>query len=382
MRYFLPILGLLLLIAGLAGVKFAQISSLIEFGKAMAASGPPPETVATDKARELVWEGKLSAVGSVVAEHGVSVSNDQPGVVTRIHFDSGDTVKKGQILVELDTSVERAQLASAQARLALANQNVGRTRSLASSKTVTLAKVDADEAQYKTSQTEVSQLQAQIDRKVVRAAFTGRLGIRQVNLGQYLSPGTTLTTLEALSSVFVDFALPQQSLHDLKNGMPVHISVSGTEATTAEGVIAAIDPSIDPSTRSIKVRASFPNPGEKLRPGMFVDVAVGLPQQGSIVAIPATSVVHASYGDSVFVIETPQGDEAKNLPAGAPVKIARQHFVRLGESRGDFVAVLDGVKAGQEVVSAGAFKLRNNAHVIVNNAVQPKASVNPTPENR
>jgi len=245
-----------------------------------------------------------------------------------------------------------------------------------------LAKVDADEAQLKTSETEVSQLQAQIDRKVVRAAFTGRLGIRQVNLGQYLSPGTTLTTLEALSSVFVDFTLPQQALHDLKPGMPVHIGVSGTEGLTAEGSIAAIDPSIDATTRSIKVRASFPNPGEKLRPGMFVDVAVMLPERGSIVAIPSTSVVHASYGDSVFVIEDPQGDETKNLPAGAPIKIARQHFVRLGETRGDFVAVLDGVKTGQEVVTAGAFKLRNNAHVLINNSVRPKASVNPTPQNR
>lgn len=382
MRYFLPILGLLVIIAGLAGIKFKQISSLMAFGKAAAASGPPPESVATSGARDLVWEGKLSAVGSVVAEHGVSLSNDAPGVVTRIRFDSGDTVKKGQVLVELDTSVERAQLAAATARLSLAKQNVNRTRTLASSKTVTEARVDADEAQLKTSETDVSALQAQIERKIVRAAFSGRLGIRQVNLGQYLSPGTTLTTLEALDSVFVDFTLPQQALHDLKQGMPVHIGVSGSEGLTAEGTIAAIDPSVDPTTRSIKVRASFPNPGEKLRPGMFVDVGVILPEQASIVAIPATAVVHASYGDSVFVIETPQGDEAKNLPAGAPVKIARQHFVRLGESRGDFVAVLDGIKVGQEVVTAGAFKLRNNAHVVVNNSVQPKAEVSPTPVNR
>ncbi|MDB4991180.1 MAG: putative Co/Zn/Cd efflux system rane fusion protein [Myxococcaceae bacterium] len=382
MRYFLPILGLLALIAGLAGVKFAQISSLIAFGKAAAASGPPPETVATAQARDLVWAGKLSAVGSVVAEHGVAVSNDSPGVVTKIRFDSGDTVKKGQVLVELDTSVERAQLASAQVRLALANQNVVRTRALASSKTVTAARVDADEAQLKTGETEVSALQAQIDRKVVRAAFSGRLGIRQVNLGQYLSPGTTLTTLESLDSVFVDFTLPQQALSDLKNGMPVHITVSGVQTLSAEGTVAAVDPSVDPTTRTIRVRASFPNPGEKLRPGMFVDVGVVLPERGSIVAIPQTAVVHASYGDSVFVLEAPKGDEAKNLSAGAPIKMARQHFVRLGESRGDFVAVLDGIKVGQEVVTAGAFKLRNNAHVIVNNAVQPKAEVNPTPENR
>jgi membrane fusion protein (multidrug efflux system) len=381
MRYFLPILGLVIIVLALGGIKFAQISSLIEFGTAMAAAGPPADTVATDKARELTWEGKLSAVGSVVAEHGVAVSNDSPGVVTKIRFDSGDTVKKGQVLVELDTSVERAQLASAQARLSLANQNATRTRTLASSQTVTAAKVDADEAQLKGAQTEVTALQAQIDRKVVRAAFTGRLGIRQVNLGQYLSPGTQLTTLEALDSVFVDFTLPQQALHDLKQGMPVHAEVSGA-TVKADGVIAAIDPSVDPATRTIRVRASVPNPGEQLRPGMFVDVGVMLPQRGSIVAVPATAIVHASYGDSLFVIDVPKGDETKGLPEGGNVKIARQHFVRIGEARGDFVAIVDGIQVGQEVVTAGAFKLRNNARVTINNAVKPKAEVNPTPENR
>lgn len=384
MRYFLPILGLLIIIGGLGGIKFAQISSLIAFGKAAEAAGPPPEAVGAASAQELSWEGQLSAVGSVVAERGVSVSNDSPGVVKAIKFDSGDEVKKGQVLVELDTGVERAQLASAAARRDLALQTANRTRKLAESQTVTQAKVDTDEAQLKTAETELSALSAQIDRKVVRAAFTGRLGIRQVNLGQYLPPGTSLTTLEALDSVFVDFSLPQQALHDLKVGLPVRVTVDGNlaagESFQADGTIAALDPSIDPGTRTIKVRASVPNPGQKLRPGMFVNAGVVLPKRASVVAVPQTAVVHASYGDSVFVIEAPKAED--KVPPGTPTKIARQQFVRVGESRGDFVAIVDGIKLGQQVVTQGAFKLHNGARVLISTSVPQNPKVNPTPENQ
>jgi membrane fusion protein, multidrug efflux system len=384
MRYFLPILGLLIVIGGLGGIKFAQISSLIAFGKAAEAAGPPPEAVGAALTQELSWEGQLSAVGSVVAERGVSVSNDSPGVVKAIKFDSGDEVKKGQVLVELDTGVERAQLASAQARRDLAMQTAERTRKLAASQTVTQAKVDTDEAQLKTAETELSALSAQIDRKVVRAAFTGRLGIRQVNLGQYLAPGSTLTTLEALDSVFVDFTLPQQSLHDLTVGLPVRVTVNGNVASgqplVANGTIAAVDPSVDATTRSIKVRAAVPNPGQKLRPGMFVDVGVLLPKRANVVAVPQTAVVHASYGDSVFIVEAPKAED--KVPPGTAVKVARQQFVRLGESRGDFIAVVDGVKVGQQVVTQGAFKLHNGARVLVNDKVPLQPKVSPTPENQ
>jgi membrane fusion protein (multidrug efflux system) len=381
MRYLLPILGLLLLVGALGGIKFKQISSLIQYGKAAEAAGPPPEAVGTDKAETLSWEGTLSAVGSVVAERGVTVSNEVPGVVTRIRFESGDTVKTGQVLVEIDASIERAALATALARRELAFSNVQRTRKLAESATITAAKVDQDENQLKTADAEIAQLQAQIDRKTVRAAFSGKLGIREVNLGQYLNPGTELTTLESLDSVFVDFTLPQQTLQDVTIGLPVNLKVSGEQALEASGSVAAVDPSIDNTTRTIRVRASVPNPGQKLRPGMFVDVKVVLPTHGAVIAIPVTAVVHASYGDSVFVVEEPKDPKPSN-PPGVPVKVARQQFVRLGEARGDFVAVLEGVKPGEEVVTAGAFKLRNGSPVIVNNSVKPGAKVVPTPENR
>jgi membrane fusion protein, multidrug efflux system len=266
----------------------------------------------------------------------------------------------------------------------LALQNVQRTRALAQTNTVSQAKVDADESQLKAAESQISGLQAQINRKVVRAAFSGRLGIREVNLGQYLSPGTTLTTLEALDSVFVDFQLPQQMLSSVTPGLAVRISIEGTTGTQAEGTVAAVDPSIDEATRTIRVRARVPNAEQKLRPGMFADVALLLPKRENIVALPLTAVVHAPYGDSVFVVEPPKPDKNGKLPGppGVPVKVARQQFVKLGEARGDFVAVLDGVKSGQEVVTAGAFKLRNNATIVINNNVGQKPQVAPRPENR
>jgi membrane fusion protein (multidrug efflux system) len=383
-RYFLPIALLLALIGGLASVKFKQISSLMKMGAEMTKAGPPPEVVSTAPAEAQVWGGTLSAVGSIAAARGVAISNDAAGVVSRIHFDSGAQVSQGQVLVELDASVERAQLASAQARVELAALTASRSRSLVLSSSLSQAQLDSDEAQLRTATTDAEGLKAQIDRKIVRAPFSGRLGIRMVNLGQYLSPGTTLTVLEAIDSVYVDFTLPQQLLSVVKVGMPVKVTIEGAAGHASDGVIAAIDPEVDSSTRALKVRATIPNKEEKLRPGMFANVSVVLPEQGSIVAIPATAVVHASFGDSVFVVEDKR-DEGGAVVQGAdgkPVRIARQHFVRLGEARGDFVAVKDGVTAAQEVVSAGAFKLRNGSAIRVVPDVKGSPSLDPRPDNR
>jgi len=256
---------------------------------------------------------------------------------------------------------------------------VARTRGLFAGKVVTQQQLEADEAQLKTASAEVETLEAQIARKTVRAAFAGRLGIRTVNLGQYVGPGVTLTTLEALDSVFVDFTLPQQTLGSINVGMPVRITVEGEHGLNADGNVSAIDPSIDATTRTIRVRASVPNGEQKLRPGMFAAVTVVLPKRDSTVGIPAMAVVHATYGDSVFVVEpAPATGEA----APANVKLARQQFVKLGESRGDFVAVLDGVNDGQELVTAGAFKLHNGSKIAVDNSVKLDPQVAPTPPNR
>ncbi len=384
MRYVWVSLGLFTLVAGLAGVKAAQIGSLIKMGETMKKMGPPPEVVSTAVAQVQNWDDTLSAVGSISAAKGVALSNDAPGVVSRINFESGKAVKAGQVLLELDTKVERAQLASLQSRMELAKLNLERTRALNTSGSVAKSQLDSEEAQLKTAIADAQAIEAQISRKIVRAPFTGRLGIRQVNLGQYLNAGSTITVLDSMESVFVDFSMPQQVLLALKVGIPVRMSVQGAENEELTGSITALNPEVDATTRSIKVRASVANTDGKLRPGMFANVKVELPKGDSQVIIPATAVIHASYGDSVFVIQDRKDEKTGAVvkgPDGKPVKEARQQFVRLGEARGDFVGVLDGVKAGDEVVTAGAFKLRNKSGVVINNSVQPPAQLNPRPSN-
>jgi membrane fusion protein (multidrug efflux system) len=383
LRYFIVIAGLLLVVVALVGIKFAQIQTLIGFGKRAAAAGPPPELVSTDLAQSTAWEATLSAVGSVSGKESVVVSNDAPGRVSRLRFESGAKVKRGDILVELDAAPERASLASAIARRDNAELTASRSRRLVETNALPKAQLDADDAQLKSAVADAAALQAQIDRKIVRAPFDGHLGIRAVNLGQYLGPGTTITTLDSDEELLVDFSLPQERLAVVKTGMPVRITVNGASDTLA-GAITAIDPTIDSSSRNIKLRASVENGQTRLRPGMFVTVAVVLPEKPAIVTVPATSIVHAPYGDSVFVIEDkkPGSPGITALPDGRPVKVARQQFVRVGASRGDFVAVAQGVKAGQSVVSAGAFKLRNDAPVVIDNKLKPRAQLEPRPENR
>ena len=371
MRYVVAIGGLVVLIGLLVAIKFTQISGLMKMGKDMQAAGPPPEVVGTAVATEATWEDTVASVGTVSALKGVQVSNDAAGVVTAIRFDSGAIVKQGDILVELDSNVERAQMSALQARRELANTNAGRTRALVASNSIAKSQLDNDEALVKSSASDLSALQAQIARKVVRAPFSGKLGIRQINLGQYLNPGTNITTLESLDGLFVDFNLPQQSLSDVAVGSTIHVSFeddgSGDAGAPIDGTVKAVDPAIDPITRTIKVRAAVPeNVSAKLRSGMFANVELVLPKQRKYTIMPITGVTHASFGDSIYVVEN---------------KKARQAFVKTGPIRGDFIAILDGVKPGDEVVTAGAFKLRNGAGVTINNSVDAGVSLNPHPEN-
>jgi membrane fusion protein (multidrug efflux system) len=378
MRYVIAIGLVLALVVGLVTIKYKQIASLIHMGEEMEKAGPPPETVSSTIAKEETWDGTLTSVGTIAAAKGVAVSTEVPGVVAAIRFDSGATVKQGAVLVELDSRVERAQLASIVARRDLALLNVERTRALVASKSVPAAQLDTDEAQVKAAKADLGALEAQIERKVVRAPFTGRLGLRAVNVGQYLGPGAVIATLESKDSVYVDFSVPQQRASDVKVGTKVTVTLPAAKDVKAgvyEGIVAAVEPSLDASTRTIKLRASVPDKEDKLRPGMFANVSIALAaQRGPVVTVPATAVVHASYGDSVFVVEAKKD--------GAPgAKTARQQIVRVGESRGDFVAIPEGLKAGQEVVVAGAFKLRNGAGVVVNNAIKLEPSLVPQLEN-
>lgn len=389
MRWLIAIVGIVVVIVTLGAIKGAQIGKMIGFGKQMEKDGPPPEAVSTAVADEQAWEGTLTSVGSVASSKGVALAADVPGVVTRIHFESGGTVKQGDILVELDSNVERSQLATALARKQLANTTLGRTRALAEKGAISPAQLDADEASLRTSTTDVETIQAQIAKKTIRAPFAGKLGIRSVNLGQYLQPGTPITVLETEENVKVDFTLPQQRLGEVKVGMPVRITLENAEAAdasappTLDGAIAAVDPTVDATTRTIKLRADVKD-GDKLRPGMFVQVAVILPEKATSVTVPSTAVVHAPYGDSVFVVEEkkPDAPGLRTTPDGKPVKVARQQFVRVGNARGDFVSINDGVKKGEEIVSAGAFKLRNNAPITIEKTNQTQPQLAPRPENR
>jgi membrane fusion protein, multidrug efflux system len=381
--YLLVAAGLLVVIGVLAGIKGAQIGKLIGMGKQFQAMGPPPEAVGSAAAQAETWETTVSAVGSISSLRNVAVSAEVPGTVSKIRFESGQIAKEGQVLVELDADVERAQVASADARRDLANRNVERSRKLAAGNVISKAQLDDIEAQFKTATTDTAALRAQAERKVIRAPFRGRLGIRAVNVGQYLTPGTTVTTLDALGGTFVDFTLPQDELAIVAVGLPVRVSIEGAKESLT-GTISAIDPTVDPATRNVKIRAAIPELPGTPRPGSFVTVDVIKPTKAQVVAVPATAIVHASFGDSVFVIEDkkPGSPGMDKTPDGKTVKIARQQFVRTGAARGDFVAITKGVTPGQQVVSAGAFKLRNNAPVIVDNTVQAKPQLAPHPENR
>jgi len=374
-RTAIPIVSVLALILGLAVVKWLQIDVLMKAGKAAQVAGPPPEVVSSAKAELETWEATLSAVGSVESAKGVTVSNDAPGVVASIHFDSGAHVKKGAVVLELDAGVERAQLAAAKNRRALAQKTVVRTRALYATGAAPASQLDNDESAIGVAEGDVGQLVAQIERKTVRAPFDGRLGIRLVNIGQYLSPGTPITDLQSNEAPVVDFTLPQEHQGEVSTGLAVRMTLANRQQGTMEGKISAIDPAADPISRAFTIRATANDPGAKLRPGMFVNVVVVLPKTRQVVAVPATAIVHAAYGDSVFVIEDKTGQD------GTTTKIVRQQFVRVGESRGDFVALDEGLSAGAVVVVAGAFKLRNGMRVVIDDAVKPNPQLSPRPQN-
>lgn len=379
MRRWFSVLAVLVVVFGLVVVKATQIRLLIGYGKAAEAAGPPPEVVGSAVARRESWEATLTAVGSVETEKGVTLANDAPGVVEKIRFESGDRVKAGAAIVELDASVERAQLASATARRELAATTLARTKKLVETGTLAGAQLDADQAAFDAAQADVAALKAQIEKKTVRAPFAGKLGIRAVNVGQYLPSGTAVTVLETTDAQFVDFTLPQQEVGRVGVGAAVRLTITGIPGTL-DGSIAAIDPTADPVSRAVDVRATVEDPSRKLRPGMFANVSVVLPGKREVISIPQTAIVHAPYGDSVFVIEEKPGPAAGR--DGELVRIARQQFVRTGPARGDFVAIEEGVTEGQLVVSAGAFKLKNGVRVEVDDSVSPEPQVAPKPQNR
>jgi membrane fusion protein (multidrug efflux system) len=385
---------LLLIVLFLAGTKFFQIVTMINVGKKMV---PPPVAVTTSKVQTVEWQPLRPGVGTLTAIRGATLSAEVTGTVREIGFQNGSMVKKGQVIIRLDTSTEQAQLQSAVADEALAKQTLERAENLRKQEVNTVAELESAQARDKQTRAAVVNIQALINKKIIRAPFDGRAGIRAVELGQVVSPGTPIVSLQTVSPIYAEFPLPQQALADVKLGQKVTLRVDVFPGKSWDGTVTTINPEVDPTTRNVRMRATLENPDGLLNPGMFANVEVEAGNARPALIVPATSIIYAPYGDSVFLVEEqkddpaakpdPDGKAAKPPPApksadGKPQLIARQQFVRLGERRGDFVAVLNGLKGDETVVSNGAFKLRNNQTIMINNALAPPAQIVPAPVDR
>jgi len=364
----------------LALAAFVGTVGFLKFRKIQASAAqsssfqPPPEAVTTIIARQEVWQGSLGAIGTVAAVNGVVVSADLPGIVQKILFASGDEVASGDVLVQLDTRQEQAQLAAAEARLQLTHLNLERFRGLREQGISSQADYDTADAEQKQAEGSAGEIRASIERKTVRAPFAGILGLRQVNLGQYLKSGDPVAPLQSLDPIYVNFDVPQQELARMRSGAQVRVSAEGLPGVDFAGRITAVDTVVDASTRNVRVQATLENPRGRLRPGMFVTARVILDTRDRVVALPASAIAYAPYGDSVFIVEDLKGQN------GGTYRGVRQQFVKIGSARGDQVAVLSGIDPGAEVVTSGAFKLRNGAAVEVDNNIQPANDPKPAPE--
>jgi membrane fusion protein (multidrug efflux system) len=362
--------GLLLVVGALVGIKAGQIGKMIDAGESFA---PPPESVATAKVDAADWEGTTDAVATIVAVRGAMLGAELSGVVRAIGFESGSSVKRGDVLVRLDTSEEEAQLAAARAEASLAKVNLERARALRKAGSNTPADLDAAEARATAASAHVAALQATIAKKTIRAPFDGRVGIRQVELGQVVSNGTGVASLQSVTPIYAEFALPQRALAELEQGQKVLLRTDTFPDRTWEGEIAVVNPEVDVATRNVRIRATFRNPEGLLRPGMFARVEVLSGEHRDVLVVPATAVVFAPYGDSVFVVEESKDD------AGKQATTVKQRFVRTGARRGDFVAIESGLEAGETIVRAGAFKLRSGMAVTINNELAPEPQLAPKP---
>lgn len=370
-KLFLAVIAVSILVGTIVYIKFGQFTAM---GDAAAKMIFPPETVTAITAESKEWEQVIEATASVAAVQGVTVSAEVDGRVTEIAFESGATVESGQILLQMDTSSEDSQLASARAAANLAKSELKRLQKLVKKNLTSDDEVDRAEAHVKETIAQMGVINALINKKTVKAPFAGRLGIRRVDLGQILSVGDPLVALQKLNPVYVDFSIPQQKLSQLKNDMTVRVSTDAAQGKQFSGKITAINLEVDPITRNVQVRAQVDNPAETLRSGMFVNVELLLPETRRVLPVPATAILFAPFGNSVFVIDAKQNDES-----GDEERVLRQQFVKLGEARGDFVDITEGLKPGEQVVTSGVFKLRSGAKVVIDNALSPEFSLVPKP---
>jgi membrane fusion protein (multidrug efflux system) len=370
-RMILMLTVVAVVLAALGFVKFKQIQTAIAEG---AAFQPPPEAVTTIVAKQEQWPTTLTAIGTMAAVQGVTVSADLPGIVDRITFESGRPVRSGDVLVQLDTRQERAQLAAVEAEREFAKANFDRMQGLLNERVISRAEYDRATADQRQTGARVEEIHASIARKTIRAPFSGTLGIRQVNLGQYLAAGDPIVPLQSLHPIYVNFSVPQQEAAQAQPGRTVRVTSDTLTGVEFSGRITAVNAVVEEATRNVQIQATLANPDGKLRPGMFVQAEVLVGASQSVIALPAPAISYAPFGDSVFIVTDLKGDN------GQTYRGVRQQFVKLGGSRGDQVAVLSGLNPGDEVVSSGVFKLRNGAAVLVNNKVRPSNSAKPKPE--
>ncbi len=369
-RVVLALLGLLLVVGVVGGIKALQIRAMIDQGSQFV---PPPETVTSATVESSRWGMTLQAIGSLDAVQGVTVAAEVGGKVNAIEFEAGQVVSQGAVLIQFDASTELAQLPGAEAETVLAKANLDRFTALLEQRVISKAEYDAALAGFRRALSQADNLRALIAKKTVRAPFAGRLGIRQVNLGQILREGDPIVSLQAPDPLYVNFQLPQGDLPQLRVGLPVRVGVDAVPGQSFEGRITAINPEVDAATRNIRIQATLANPEGQLRPGMFAQVEVVLPGEQVVLVIPATAVLYAPYSDSVFVIEPKE--------AGQEDLVLRQQFVRIARKQGDFVAVGEGLKEGERVVSTGVFKLHNGQPVAIDNSLAPEFQLNPRPQN-
>ena len=375
-KYLVAIVVMIVVVAliygGLTVFKVNQIMGFMQMAKS-GAFAPPATAVTTKVAEKSEWQPTLETIGTVIAINGVTVSTDLAGIVSKIAFDSGSQVKAGDLLVQLNTDQEEAQLAQAEAQRDWTQITLTRNEGLLAKKTVSQSDFDSATAQFHQAQATVDQYKAVIARKTLRAPFAGIVGIRQINLGQYLNTGDPVVTLQSFDPIYVNFSLPQQNLSQITVGQAVEITLDAYGDKVFNGKITAINSLVDQNSRNIQIQATLPNSDTLLRPGMFAKVKVVLPEAQEVVAIPSSSIHYAPYGDSVFIVS-----DLKS-PDGKTYKGVKEQFVKLGQSKGDLTAIVSGLNPGDEVVTSGVFRLRSGGAIIVNNKTVPGSDISPNP---
>lgn len=371
----------------LVGLVFGGVFGMKEFGRRAMVSfleqmPTPPATVAASEVGTMRWNSRLRSVGSLVAENGTNVTNEAPGIVTTLHFQSGDTVEEGDLLLELDSDTEAAQLARLEAESELAELTRKRRERLFELNSLSKADLDEAVSQANVARAAVKAQRALLEQKRIRAPFSGKLGIRRVSIGQFVDAGTPMVALESVDPMEVDFSLPEGELPKVSPGQGVKVRVDGFPEEVFEGEILALESRVDSNTRNFDVRARLPNADGRLRPGQFARVEIDLPGQREVIVVPRTAVKYNSYGSSVFIVQQdpekgpPPENPNPNMPPHTDLMV-KQRFVELGEARGDFVEVVKGLEGGEKIATTGLLKLRNEMPVIINNEGAPEPKLDP-----